>query len=130
MGSICRLIGYLVKFAFALSLIGLGVQGLKNANASEKRFKESITKWTEISKQPVLAKLHEHIDIIKYADSALFIFTGLLLALGFKGASFWAFLAVAVQIAFITNPLFSNDIALIHRTAKFVAILGGVLTLA
>jgi hypothetical protein len=130
MGSCCRFLGYLVKFLFALSLIGLGVQGLKNANNQEKRLKDSITKWTELSKQPLLNKLHEHLDIVKYFDSALFIATGLFLAFGFKGASFWALLAVAIQIALLSNPLFHADVAVYVRAAKFLAILGGVLTLA
>jgi hypothetical protein len=130
MGAICRLWGYLVKLLFGLSLVGLGILGLQKANSVENRIGQSITNLANLSNQPLLHKLKEHINILKYFDSALFVITGLLLILNFKGAGFFAFLAVALQVALLSNPLFYKDIKVLQQAVKFIAILGGVLTVA
>jgi hypothetical protein len=130
MGAICRLWGYLVKLLFGLSLVGLGIQGLQNANKLEDRLGQSISGIANLSKQQLVLKAKEHINILKYADSALFVITGLLLILNFKGAGFFAFLAVALQVGLLSNPLLFKDITVLRQAVKFIAILGGVLTVA
>jgi hypothetical protein len=130
MGAICRFIGFFVKLLFGLSLVGLGVLGLQNANKIESRLTQSISGIAGLTKQPLLTKLNEFTDIIKHVDSALLIIAGLFLVLNFKGASFFALLSVALQIALVHNPLLYKDQKTLVLAIKYIAILGGVLTVA
>src|SRR5437660_1063144 len=101
MGAICRFIGYLFKLLFGLSLVGLGIMGLQNASKTENRYTTSINNLATLSKQPLLTKLNDHSHILKSLDSALLIIAGLFLVLNFKGASLFAFLAVALQVGLV-----------------------------
>jgi hypothetical protein len=130
MGAICRLFGYLLKLVFGLSIVGLGIQGLQNAHKSEARINQSIGQLAELSQQKVLHKLKDFNHIIKYVDSALLVIAGLLLILNFKGAGFFAFIAIAVQVGLLTNPLIYKDVKVLHQAIRYLAILGGVLTVS
>jgi hypothetical protein len=130
MGASSRFFGYIVKLLFGLSIVGLGISGLQNAHQAELKITISINNIATMTKLPVLAKLNDFASILKYVDSALLVIAGLLLVLNFKGAGFFGFLAIAFQLALIYNPFFFSHPRVIEIAVRYVAVLGGILTVA
>jgi hypothetical protein len=130
MSAIGRLFGYFVKLLFGLSIVCLGIQGLQKAHRLEEKINQSIGKLAELSQQKVLNQLKEFNHILKYIDSALLVITGLLLILNFKGAGLFAFIAIALQVCLLSNPLIYRDVKVLQQAVRYLAILGGVLIVA
>ena len=123
----CKILHFCFRFLFVMSLILIAIKGCCDINDNKGFVSQNLRILSEKLSFEKLTQYRNYSSLIIIIENYLFILTACFLLFKAKIAKCTGFLAVAIDLLLVHNPVFYGESVYRGIASQYLGILGGIL---